>query len=162
MLLLEQGPDDPKARARVHAALLQTGRPVLLVPAGGVGDLGTTIAVAWQDNRHVRKAVRTAAPLLAQARRITIIRIDAGTVASPELPGEFAGLPAELVTAQRGDEDVGTRLLSLTREAKADLLVMGSYGSGQWREKLFDGVTETILEKADLAVLMQHQHTRQM
>ncbi len=157
ILLLEQKSNDPKARARVHAALLHTGRPVLLVPAEGVGDLGTTIAVAWQDNRHVRQAVRTAAPLLAHARRIIIIRIDAGAGAAQELPEEFAGLPAELVTAPYGDEDIGTRLLSLTREAEANLLVMGSYGNGRLREKLFDGVTETILEKADLAVLMQHQ-----
>ena len=157
ILLLEQKPDDPKARARVHAALLHAGRPLLLVPAEGVGDLGTTIAVAWQDNQHVRQAVRTAAPLLAHAGRIVILRIDAGSGAPQDLPEEFAGLPAELVTAARGDEDVGTRLLSMAREAEANLLVMGSYGNGRLREKLFDGVTETILEKADLAVLMQHQ-----
>ena len=156
LLLLEQQPGDPGMRSRAHAALLGAARPVLLVPEGAGIDFTGTIAVAWQDNRHVRLAVRTAAPLLAAAARVIVIRIDAAPGAG--IPSELRDLRATLVTPSHGEGKVGERLLACAREAGADLLVMGSYGRGAFRERLLDGVTETVLAAADLPVLMQHQH----
>jgi nucleotide-binding universal stress UspA family protein len=42
------------------------------------------------------------------------------------------------------------------RNAEADLLVMGAYSRHRLRERVFGGVTETMLFHSDLSVLMYH------
>jgi len=45
-------------------------------------------------------------------------------------------------------------LLSQAVAFRADLLVMGAYGHSTLRERLFGGVTRTVLYQAGLPVLM--------
>lgn len=157
LLLLEQKPGDETARARIHAALVRSRRPVLLVPTGMTAPFGRIVAVAWQNDAHAGAAIRTAAPLLSKAERVVVLRIgDAAEDAG--LKEAFAGRPFEVATAPTPhDDDVGAKLVAMAHEAGADLLVMGSYSHGSLREKLFDGATEGVLRSADLPVLMQHQ-----
>ena len=157
LLLLEHRPTDQAARSRVHAALVRSGRPVLLVPARTAAAIGRIIAVAWQDDALVRRVIRTAAPLLSRAERVVVLRI--GDAAEDGgLAAAFAGRPFEMATAPtRQDGDVGAQLVAMAHEAGADLLVMGSYSRGSLREKFFDGATEGVLRSADLPVLMRHR-----
>ena len=48
------------------------------------------------------------------------------------------------------------RILTMAHALGADLLVMGAYAHGAWREALFGGVTRYVLAHADLPVLMRH------
>ncbi len=54
-----------------------------------------------------------------------------------------------------GDGSVGERLLYAAHAVGADLLVMGAFTHGEWRERLFGGVTRTMLAEADLPLWMQ-------
>ncbi len=155
LLLLEQRPGDQTARARIHAALVRSRRPVLLVPADTTALIGRTVAIAWQNDAHARAAIRTAAPLLSQAQRVVVLPI--GEVVDDAGLKEALGRPFEVATAATTPGDVGARLLAMAHEAGADLLVMGSYSHGSLRERLFDGATEAVLRGADLPVLMRHQ-----
>lgn len=156
LLLMEQTIGDATSRARIHAALIRAQRPVLLVPSGHASEFSQVIAVAWRDDPHVRVAVRTAAPLLSKAKRVLILQIGDKQDNVP-LDAAFDGLPIERITASTTGGDAGLQLLSMAHEAGAGLLVMGSYSHGSLREKLFDGVTESMLRHADLPVLMQHR-----
>lgn len=156
LLLMEQSIGDASVRARIHAALIRAHRPVLLVPSGHAGELGQVIAVAWRDDPHVRLAVRTAAPLLSKAKRVLILQIG-GEQDNVPPDAAFYDLPIERFTVSAAGGDAGLRLLSMAHEAGADLLVMGSYSHGNLREKLFDGLTESMLRHADLPVLLQHR-----
>ena len=156
LLILEQDQDDRQARARMHAALAQAGRPVLLVPAKLLGTFGRVIAVAWQDDANVARAVQSAEPLLAQAERVVVLRIGAEE-RHDSLPALFDKLPVNNLTAPPDGKDVGVQLMSMAHQAGADLLVMGSYSHGRLRERLLDGVTESVVACADMPVFMQHQ-----
>ncbi len=157
LLLLEHRLGDQTARARIHAALVRAGRPVLLIPPGTAPALGRIIAVAWQNDAHVRRAIRTAAPLLSRAERVVVLRIG-DAAAEAGLAEAFGDRPFEVATAAtRQDGDVGAQLVAMAHEAGADLLVMGSYSHGSLREKLFDGATEGVLRCADLPLLMRHR-----
>ena len=46
------------------------------------------------------------------------------------------------------DGPVGAQLLKLAHELGADLLVMGAYAHGEWREALLGGVTRYVLDHA--------------
>jgi nucleotide-binding universal stress UspA family protein len=50
----------------------------------------------------------------------------------------------------------GETILSGVEDSGADLLVMGAYGHSRIREIVLGGVTETILKKMTLPVLMSH------
>ena len=47
-------------------------------------------------------------------------------------------------------------LLTAAGEAKADLLVMGGYGHSRVREVIFGGFTRSVLNAAQLPVLIAH------
>ena len=48
------------------------------------------------------------------------------------------------------------RAIELRAEAGCDLLVMGSYGHSRWREFIFGGVTEDMLEKTTIPIFTSH------
>lgn len=65
------------------------------------------------------------------------------------------GVPAELrhdVTTLA----VGDALLNAASDHGADLVVMGAYGHARWAERLFGGVSRTLLTSMTVPVLMSH------
>ena len=58
------------------------------------------------------------------------------------------------LTEQIGD--IGVALLSHAGDVGADLLVMGSWGHGPWRERLLGGVTRTVLANMRVPVITSH------
>lgn len=156
-LVVAQPAPESGAHARhvLHAALFATGRPVLIVPAGGAADFGDEVAIAWKDDGHAAKAALSGMPILRRARRVHVLR--AGE-ASAELPAILRdhSVAAKLHIAPAGDGSTGEKLLALAHALGADMLVMGAYGHGEWREALFGGVTRHVQTHADLPVFMQH------
>ncbi|WP_419731285.1 universal stress protein [Lichenicola sp.] len=154
--------DDPLNARRIHDALLLSRRPVLLMPPEGGLPFGRTIAIGWKDGEPAHHAVASAAPLLERASQLVLIRIG-------HRPGDDRdALPAmlarvadtvpirEISERLSDDEAVGKQLLRLAHEAGADLLVMGGTARGSMAEMLLGGATGTVLDIADIPVLMQH------
>ena len=52
--------------------------------------------------------------------------------------------------------DVGNWLVSRSFDLGADLIVMGAYGHSLVRERLFGGVTKSLLSQMTAPVLMEH------
>jgi len=69
---------------------------------------------------------------------------------------EEHGISAIAHAVPEHDGPVGAQLLKLAHELGADLLVMGAYAHGEWREALLGGVTRYVLDHADLPVFMRH------
>ncbi|HET8995144.1 MAG TPA: universal stress protein [Acetobacteraceae bacterium] len=143
-----------RMRDAVHAALFDTGRPVLVVPPGWNPRFGKTVAIAWKDDARAVKAVHAALPILRHAGRVVVLCARRAA----EMPAILAehGIGAELVSVPDGDAPVGEQLLQAAGAAGADLLVMGAFAHGEWRERVFGGVTRTVLGKADLPLLLRH------
>jgi len=51
---------------------------------------------------------------------------------------------------------MGAALLAAAHRLHADLLVMGAFAHGAFRERMLGGVTQHVLAEADLPVLMRH------
>jgi nucleotide-binding universal stress UspA family protein len=161
-------PDDPECVSRGLAdhLALASGRPVLVIPAGGVsGVIGENVLVAWNAKREAVRAVSDAMPLLESANRVSVVTINA-TSDDPE----NAGIPAAdigLHLARHGIETqtkslygapaaIGELLLDTARDESADLLVMGAYGHARFREILLGGVTAHVLAHATIPTLLSH------
>jgi nucleotide-binding universal stress UspA family protein len=146
--------------------VLESGRPVLLVPKSGeIFEPGKRILVAWNGRRESTRAVFDALPLLKRAQAVSVLWVnpqDAGEAAG-ELPGidicsalSRHGVRCEATQSINPSADVGATLLSTTRTHGADLLVMGCYGHSRLREFVFGGVTRHVLESMTIPILMSH------
>ena len=161
-------PGDPECVSHGLAdhLALASGRPVLVIPAGGVsGSIGENVVVAWNAKREAVRAISDAMPLLESAKRVSVV-----TINSESNDPENAGIPAAdigLHLARHGIETqtkslygapaaIGELLLDAARDESADLLVMGAYGHARLREILLGGVTVHVLEHATIATLLAH------
>jgi nucleotide-binding universal stress UspA family protein len=139
---------------RLHAALFDTDRPVLVVPPIFTGRLGEVVAIAWQDDPSATKAVLAGMPILTRARSVHVLRAE-GPATMPPVLTEHE-IAAEFHSVPHGEGSTGERLLAAAHAVGADLLVMGAFAHAPWRELLFGGVTHTLLSAADLPLLMMH------
>lgn len=149
------GWETARARHALHAALFDTSRPVLVAPPrSAAGDFGRSIAVAWKDDLSATKALLAAMPLLARADAVHVLLARVDKPAAPPILAEH-GVAAK-AHAVEGQGPIGALLLQKAHELGADLIVMGAYAHGEWREALLGGVTRYMLDHADLPLFMRH------
>lgn len=149
----------------VERLILESGRPVLVVPyAGRFTEVGKRSLIAWNGGREATRALNDAMPILRSAEYVTLLAINP----EPEQrPGEdrFAfvlshlrahGIVAHLETLRVEDIDAMDMLLSRLTDEGIDLLVMGAYG--QYAAPLLHrgGSTRHILRHMTVPVLMSH------
>jgi len=149
-------------RSVLAAALLYSGRPVLVVPDIHNGSVRLSkLVIAWDGGARAARAVADALPLLRKANTVEIVGI-AGQ-GSAEIEADLVavarhlerhGIAAE--TRKLWGEDIAETLLSHLADVGPDLLVMGGYGRLQMRETLFGGTTQGILASMTVPVLMAH------
>ena len=154
-LVLGSAREPGKTRDALHAALFDTSRPVLIAPPESRGEFGRVVAVAWKDDARAPRAVLDALPILAKADAVHVLRARVTEATVPALFREH-GIKAEAHAVPDHDGPVGAQLLKLAHELGADLLVMGAYAHGEWREALLGGVTRYVLDHAGMPVLMRH------
>jgi nucleotide-binding universal stress UspA family protein len=143
----------------LNAALLNSARPVLILPQKGDTSIGKRIAIAWNQSSEAARAVAAVLPLLEQAAEVSIVTFGPENALGPKsshLANYLAhrGITAKRVrTRGKGDAEA---ILNSYRETKSDLLVMGAYSRSRFRERIFGGVTDYMLHKANIPVLMLH------
>lgn len=146
----------------LEAALMDTGRPVLIAPAEPPASVGRIVAIAWKDTREAAAAVNAALPFIAKAERVIILTVDEGNSDDDQSPERLQRalrwhnanvLVHRLVIEARSPSET---LLRAVGNAESDLLVMGGYGHTRLREAVFGGFTRHVLERATLPVLMAH------
>lgn len=146
-------------RAVLEAALLETGRP-LLIPslATAAPLLGGTIAIAWKPTPQTVRAVAASMPFITRAKNVVVITAEEER--TPEKADRLVrclawhGCQATAVLLKDNGHVVET-VFAAAKES-ADLLVMGGYGHNRLREWAFGGFTRRALEDAPLPVLMAH------
>jgi nucleotide-binding universal stress UspA family protein len=146
----------------LEAALMATGRPVLIAPAHARSELSGIVAIAWKDGPEAARAVAAAQPFLRMAEQVIIFSVieDARTdePSCERLRHALAwhNPKTKVQCLKHGDRASVDTLLGAAAAANADLLVMGGYGHSRVREVMFGGFTRRVLSHADLPVLMAH------
>lgn len=146
--------------------VLNTGRPVLIVPhTGHFEHVGTRVLIAWNGSVEAARAIANAMPFLKRADMVRLVILDPASLA--HLHGEELGaemvchlerheIKAAVIVQDTALRDVGPVLLRHAMDHQADLLVLGAYGHSRFREAVLGGVTHTILDKMTVPVLMSH------
>lgn len=160
LLVLGQ-PDVHAPAGFLESALVETGRPALVVPREATREtIGSVVAIGWNATPSAARAVSAAMPWLRGARHVHVLQ------AVRDEDAEAPGLDIATYLRAHGIEvevhpnahpgDAGQALLALGSRVSADLLVMGAFGRGRTREHLLGGTTRTMLEAMTLPVLMVH------
>ena len=144
--------------------VLQTGRPVLLIPNRGshVG-AGRRVLIAWNGRREAARAAFDALPLLKKAAEVKVLWVNPQDEEdeAKDLPAAdlCTGLARHKVTCEATEviqpkTGVGETLMARVHESGADLLVMGCYGHSRFTELILGGVSRYVLQNMTVPVLM--------
>ena len=152
------GADRLEQRVATRAALLETGRPVLLVPDRPPAALTRSVAIAWHEDEPASKAVLAAMPVLEQAQRVWVLLAERDPRAIESRPEILARhhIRAEPVMVPTHRRALGEALLASAHELGADLLVMGAFARNHMLQSVFGGVTHEMMAHGDLPILMAH------
>jgi nucleotide-binding universal stress UspA family protein len=147
------------ARIFLSASLLKSSRPVLVLPQTEKRTVGKRICIAWNQSVEAAQAVAATMPLLTQADRVSIVTCGAETRAGPK-SGQLAaylkywGIQSEHVSTQGKDEP--KEIVAAYKSTDSDLLLMGAYSRSRMSQLVFGGVTEYMLKRTSIPVLMLH------
>ncbi|MDH6256468.1 universal stress protein [Bradyrhizobium sp. BR13661] len=145
-------------------AMLRMGRPTLFVPERVTEFSGDRIVIGWKDTREARLAVRDALPFLTRASQVTIAEVctsdeqDAARRRVRDVAGYLQrhGVQCQHEVRVHTAEPDGGYLARLATEVGADLIVTGGYGHSRLGEWIFGGMTRSLLEEANVCLLMSH------
>ena len=145
----------------LEAALLDTGRPILVAPPVAGDGFGKSVAIAWEGSPEAARAIADAIPLLEKADRVTVLSARAAQVApidADDLRRRLAwhGVACEIQSFEAAASELGAAFLDQSAKADADLLIKGAYSQSRLRQLILGGRTRHILAHAEIPVLLSH------
>jgi nucleotide-binding universal stress UspA family protein len=156
--------DSALTRRIVDGGVFEARRPLLLMPK----DRKTTlkprrILLAWNSRSEAAQAAREALEMMTWAEEVHVVLVDPDS--SYWVSGGEPGADVAAYLARHGVKVVVEQLTSSGRsvddvlerhalEINADLIVMGAYGHSRLRERVFGGVTASMLEESKFPVLI--------
>ena len=155
---------DPFMQVNPSDLLMQTGRPLLVVPDGVDWLDLRSVLVAWKDTPECRRAVTDALPILREAKDVIIAEIVEDETQRGAVSSGIADLVTWLlrhgvVACERVPAECGNATAQLDRiasEVGAGLVVAGAYGHSRFREWVFGGVTKRLVNPSGRCSLLSH------
>lgn len=150
----------PLMASPAEYALVNSGKPILVVPPAARMLPIETAVVAWNGRREAARAISDAIPLLRLAKRV-IVHVVLGRGGpwehgDGEMVRWLAGHGIKAVMAIEESSSAAERLLEKVLLETAGLLVAGGYGHSRLGELVMGGTTRTLLHNTPVPLLMSH------
>lgn len=147
--------------ATLEAALLDTGRPVLISSRETQFKTGQHVTIAWDGSRHAAISIRNAMPILKRAKRVDIIHAACGEVPTNSIESVAKYLQLHGIVAHphehRGDDmhpsDV---IVQSAVDNESAIIVMGAHGISEDNDCACGSVTQRIIEHSPVPVFLSH------
>ncbi len=154
----------PNAAERLNPGdlVMQTGRPVLVVPLKAGPFKFDCATVAWKDTREARRAVKDALPLLQRTKDVAVIEV---IEEEASRSAAHARIDDVIKWLKRHNISAFGRVFHFPKEEKpleklwqygADFLVAGAYGHVRLHEWIFGGFTQDLLKNSPRCVFLAH------
>lgn len=155
--------EEETAHASTHLQQMvkQASRPIVAVPAV-LPTATETVVVAYDGSLQSARTLQSFQSLgLAAGRTVHVLSIDPDQVtAARRADRAVEFLRSHELNAQpqavASRSAIGPEILAQAARLRADLLVMGAYGSGTIKEFFFGSVTRHVLENSPVPVLVDH------
>jgi hypothetical protein len=163
LVVLSRSGDDQDTQAPliIEAALLETGRPIMVMPPQKSPSCGSNMCIFWNGSLESARALSAATAFLPHAEKITVLAAPNVDSLGDDAAGvcdylEWYGLKADLVTINCQSTEVGAKLVAHVNEIGADLFVMGAYSHSKIRQLILGSVTQHILTELSVPLLFTH------
>lgn len=148
-----------KSSISFEAAILYSGKPVLVMPREQTHFNPEIIAIAWNSDTQAVRAVQAAFPLLQKASQVIIITSERSLKNKPsqqELKKylEIHGIASDTCTFQSSRMRTPSALLQCANELEVDLIVCGAYTHHKMNQQILGGVTQGLLKHSNLPLFM--------
>ncbi|MEE7504796.1 universal stress protein [Methylobacterium mesophilicum] len=149
-------------RALIDGLMIESGRPLIVVPAARSAFGTGRIVVAWDGSAQAARAANDALPFLRAAEAVEIVSV----VGETDLPTSAAGADFAPHLARHGVAvsvsvlpvvgDVAETLRTRVGLFRADMLVMGAYRHSRLHEWCLGGVTRSLLARSSVPLFLAH------
>ena len=165
--LVVMGPANQKTgyqHMEVHPDVVarNSGRPVFVVPEDyDISDFNEHALLAWDGRRSAARALSDALSILQTKSQVTVLTVGRAEDAAAKTDPIMAHLsrheiPAEVFQVERKGKKISKIILDTAEDTNAGMIVMGAYQHSKLAEDLFGGVTNKILAKSKIPVLLSH------
>lgn len=164
LVVIDSEPESWKVdRGLLEALLTDTGRPLVVVPPGRTVFSGERILVAWDESTRAARAVADALPFLKAAKAVTILTVHGEKQLANAVPGtDLArylsrhGIHADVEDLPVLNGDVAKTIRAGAVRNQTDLIVMGGYAHSRFRQMVFGGVTQSLLNDCPFPLMLSH------
>jgi nucleotide-binding universal stress UspA family protein len=168
LIMVSQIAQDPVAYIEpglVDHVVMESGRPVLMVPQKGALAEIKSVVAGFNATREAARALFDSLPLLQGVKEVRVVWVDpykersvAGEVPGAEAAAALArhAIKATAEGLAAGGVNAGEALLQHANDLGAGLLVVGAYAHSRMREYIFGGATQHVLAHANIPVLLSH------
>lgn len=152
--------DYPHMEVHADVVARNSGKPVVVVPLGyDPADFNEKVLLAWDGKRAAARAMADAIRLLKPDAEISVLCVGSPEQAEAKAMPAMAhlerhGFAAKLITAK--GKKIAKTILAAAEKENIGMLVMGAYEHAKLAEDLFGGVTNSVLKKAKIPVLLSH------
>lgn len=156
--------DTDLLKALTTAVVFEAGTPALLMPATGAVSLSPrNVLLAWNSRPEAANAAKAALNMMetAQATHVVLVNPDSNYFKNGGEPGaDIAtflarhGVETTVCQLAGGQRPVEEVLRQHALEMGCDLIVMGAYSHSRLRERIFGGVTSSLIEECDFPIFL--------
>ncbi len=160
-MVIAAAPPKGVATATFQATVLQSGKPVMVIPRIMKEFKVDNIMIGWNNSPQASRAISEAIPLLKQAKRVHIVSSKAYTtenlsrikdlrnyLALHDIDATFELVKTTFVP--------GEALLKSAQKDDFDLIVAGAYGQKGFKEMMFGGSARYLLQHTTIPTLVAH------
>ncbi|PHR74415.1 MAG: universal stress protein [Arcobacter sp.] len=159
-LVIAAAPPLGVSTATFEAAVLNSGKPVIMIPRNMQIFDGNNIVIGWNNSPEASRAVTSAIPLLQKAKRVHIVSSLEYSKNDDNMNHLLSYLAYHDIDATfeiiKTTKVPGEALLNAALDGNFDLIIAGAYGHKGLRELMFGGATRYLLENSVLPVFMSH------
>ncbi len=156
----EKSPNFPHMEAHADVVARNSGKPVLVVPKGyDATRFNSNVLLAWDGKRAASRAMSDVVKLLDSSAKITVLCIGEKKAATQRAQPVITHLVRHGFETEHLCEKtrkIAKTILATAKDKDVGILAMGAYEHAKLAEDLFGGVTNTVLKKANVPVLLSH------
>jgi nucleotide-binding universal stress UspA family protein len=150
-------------RGLIEAALMRTGRPLIVVPPKCETSRADRILVAWDGSAKAARAVNDALPFLQAARSVEIVSVEgekdlSDTVRGAEIAPHLArhGVKVTVNVLEAANGDAAEALRRHAAYSQADMLVAGAFVHSRLHQAVLGGVTGSLLKNCPVPLFLSY------
>jgi len=150
----------------LEGVIFDAGKPALILTqrSDAVGCEFKSVSIAWDPVPEAMRALTASLPILKRALNVSVIVVSK----NPDTVNSDSGstrvrdwlenheISASVEHVAQGNETVSGALLKHINNTTSDLIVMGAYGHSKLTERMFAGVSHTVLDKANKSLFIAH------